>query len=463
MKLKPLLESSHYRYELHKQNDEKDVQGIIAVGGQLHVETTNGEVLLDLTDKQSDSKNTIITEDDAKKVVLSLQNILIKNLSWKMSLSQSLSYHEPVKQVLAVLNSKIVNPVLIFDGSFKFLAYSKQPDKDWLTSIRKGYISFAEQEATQLRNRLSSDRNIQGQMIAINGLENKFYLRKILLRNNDCFFLIINDQNTIALDNDIKQIEAVTDQISAAVGLHNFPYLTQSANLEGVLRDLLSRPAISHTELQNRLQFDPHQLKRPLAVLCIPSKTRYSQILGTILTKYVTFHYDQYDVYIIENYSPVIITTIKQEMTGYLRTHKLTAGISNRFEKLHHLNRYYQQAVKAIKFHHQGECFSQYADHVAADLIAHIKEDNSIQTYLDPGILQMQTADAKLFTTLQVYLEAEENKKITAARLGIHRSTLDYRLNKIREEYQINIDEDNKVHLLPINGSVDAINRHCLN
>lgn len=444
MKLKQLLEDSHYRYALHSSDTEKAVQGVVTADGQLHVQVTNGEILLKLTSKPLARPNAIMTNDDAKKVAIKLQSILIKNLNWEARLSQSLSYKEPVKQVLAVLNSKVVNPVLIFDGSFKFLAYGKRPDNDWLASIQKGYISFAGQDAARLREKLSNDRNIQGQVITIDGFENRFYIRKVLLRNDDCFFLIVDAQEATALHSDIKQIETVTDQIAAAVGLHNFPYLTQSANLEGVLRDLLSRPTISHTELQNRLQFDPHQLKRPLAVLCIPSKDRRNRIFGTILTKYVTLHYDQYDVYIIENCSPVIIATIKQELAGYLKKHQLTAGISNCFEKLHYLNRYYQQAIKAIKFHHPGESCSMYADHVAADLIAHIKKDNSIQTYLDPGILQLQATDAKLFTTLQSFLEAKENKKVTAARLGIHRSTLDYRLNKIRQDYQLDIGADGK-------------------
>lgn len=444
MKLKQLLKDSRYRYSLHKFDTEKAVQSVTATDSQLRIQTMNGEVFLKLTSQQSGHQNAIMTNNDPKKVAIKLQNILIENLNWEASLSQALSYKEPVRQVLAVLNSKVINPVLIFDGSFKFLAYGKKPDDDWRASIQKGYISFAGQDAARLREKLSNDRNIQGQVITIDGFANRFYIRKVLLRNDDCFFLIIDAQEATALHSDIKQIEPVTDQIAAAVGLHNFPYLTRSANLEGVLRDLLSRPMISHTELQNRLQFDPHQLKRPLAVLCIPSKDRRNRIFGTILTKYVTLHYDQYDVYIIENYSPVIIATIKQELAGYLKKHQLTAGISNCFAKLHHLNRYYQQAVKAIRFHHQEEYFSMYADHVAADLIAHIKKDNSIQTYLDPGILQLQATDAKLFTTLQTFLEAKENKKVTAARLGIHRSTLDYRLNKIRQDYQLDIGADGK-------------------
>lgn len=439
MKLALLLTSSKYRYCLHKATGEEEVHRLMGETGQVMIDNGKDQIILNIGSHAVSNGDSIITNESVSTVVNNLQNILISYLNWEGDLSQALSYKEPVKQALTVLKQRVINPVLIFDGSFKFLGYSRKPDADWIASIEKGYISFGVADVIALREKLSSDRNIQGQVLVIDGFRNRFYIQKIILRNDDCFFLIIDDQNPQALRNDIQLIAAVTDKISAAVGLHNFPYLTQNANLEGVLRDLLSRPEISHTELQNRLQFDPHELKRPLAILCISSKDRRNQIFGTILTKYVSFHYAQFDVYVIENYSPVIAKTIAQELIGYLKQHQLTAGLSNQFNKLHFFNRYYQQAVKAIEFHRPGEHFSQYSDHIAADLIAHIREDNSIQTYLDPAIMYLRSADTKLFSTLQAFLEEEENKKMAAARLHIHRSTLDYRLNKITREHGIDL------------------------
>ncbi|MGN1279327.1 MAG: PucR family transcriptional regulator, partial [Limosilactobacillus sp.] len=381
----------------------------------------------------------IVSNDSAMAVVNRLQDILIGYLNWEEELSRAISYKDPVGRVVSVLQEKVSNPLMVFDDSFKLLAFNKRVSTDWLASIQRGYISFSNENSAAFRRQLNSDENIQGNVVHLRELQDDFYVRKVILRNNDCFYLMIDLQDTDKTALDQQLVEAEIDKVAAAVGLHNFPYLTQSANLEGVLRDLLSRPDISHTELQNRLQFDPHQLQRPLAALCIPSRQRRNQIIGTILTKFVTFHYDKYDVYVVENYSKVIEKTIKQELSSYLRANNLTAGISNRFDKLHLFNRYYLQATKAVQFSKKDEYFSVYSDHIGEVLIAHIKEDNSLKGFLDPAIVKLKEDDSKLFETLLALLSLQENKKGTAARLGIHRSTLDYRINKIEKDYGIDV------------------------
>lgn len=152
----------------------------------------------------------------------------------------------------------------------------------------------------------------------------------------------------------------------------------------------------------------------------------------------MTFHYAQYDVYIVENSTPVIIKTIIQELTPYLRRYHTCAGFSNPFDRLHQFNRYYQQAVRAIKLG-MSLRVNKYQDYIASDLIEHIRQDQSLASYLSKKVMRLRDEDHKLFVTLKTFLINRENKKQTALELGIHRSTLDYRLNKISEVYGIEL------------------------
>ena len=197
------------------------------------------------------------------------------------------------------------------------------------------------------------------------------------------------------------------------------------------------RPNISVSEIQNRLQFDPHQLIRPLSVLCIKAPTTNVQPLGTILTRFISFHYDDYNVYIVEDSSPLITKTIMQELTPYLIRNKTSTGMSNSFTHLHRFNQFYQQAVKAIRLG-KANTFNQYHDYIALDLLEHIRQDQSLNSYLSPQIQKLAKEDSELFKTLKLFLLNHENKKQTALALQIHRSTLDYRLNKLEQEYGIN-------------------------
>ena len=172
-------------------------------------------------------------------------------------------------------------------------------------------------------------------------------------------------------------------------------------------------------------------------MLCIKAPTTNIQPLGTILTRFISFHYDDYNVYMVENSSPLITKTIMQELAPYLIRNKTSAGLSNSFTHLHQFNQFYQQAVKAIRLG-EANTFNQYHDYIALDLLDHIRQDQSLNSYLSPQIQKLAKENSELFKTLKIFFLNHENKKQTALALQIHRSTLDYRLNKLEQEYEIN-------------------------
>lgn len=341
-----------------------------------------------------------------------------------------------LQRILQVIQAKITNSLLIFDSSLKLLGHSERKGKpvavDWLKTVETGYISIADNANEHLAQAIHSIREGNGKEYRFVDFNQPFSLQKIGLRNSDHFYLVIVDRPNF--EKDKSMIESVIDKILATVGLHNFPYQSQGNNLEGLLRDILVRPNISVSEIKNRLQFDPHQLKRPLSMLCIKAPTTNIQPLGTILTRFISFHYDDYNVYMVENSSPLIAKTIMQEFAPYLIRNKTSAGLSNSFTHLHQFNQFYQQAVKAIRLG-KANTLNQYHDYVALDLLDHIRQDQSLNSYLSPQIQKLAKENSELFKTLKLFLLNHENKKQTALDLKIHRSTLDYRLNKLEQEY----------------------------
>ena len=132
-----------------------------------------------------------------------------------------------------------------------------------------------------------------------------------------------------------------------------------------------------------------------------------------------------------------------QELEPYLKANSTCAGISNAFIQLHQFNQFYQQAVRAIKLG-KSIGINEYHDYIAADLIDHISQDQSLSNYLSKKVLELKEKDQKLFQTLKTFLINRENKKETAIELQIHRSTLNYRLSKIEEKYNIKLTTSNQ-------------------
>lgn len=75
---------------------------------------------------------------------------------------------------------------------------------------------------------------------------------------------------------------------------------------------------------------------------CIKAPTTNIQPLGIILTRFISSRYDDYNVYTVENSSPVITKTIVQELVLYLIRNKISAGLGNSFTHLHQFSQFYQ-------------------------------------------------------------------------------------------------------------------------
>ena len=370
-----------------------------------------------------------------------ISNLLVTNIVPGSFITNFNEFANRLQRILQVIQAKITNSLLIFDSSLKLLGHSERKGKpvsdDWLKTVETGYISITDNANEHLAQAVHSIREGNGKVYRLADFNQPFYLQKIGLQNSDYFYLVIVIVDRPNLEKDKSTIESVIDKISTTVGLHNFPYQSQGNNLEGLLRDILVWPNISVSEIKNRLQFDPHQLKRPLSVLCIKAPTTNIQPLGTILTRFISFHYDDYNVYMVENSSPLITKTIMQELAPYLIRNKTSAGLSNSFTHLHQFSQFYQQAVKAIRLG-EANTFNQYHDYIALDLLDRIRQDQSLNSYLSPQIQKLAKENSELFKTLKLFLLNHVNKKQTALTLQIHRSTLDYRLNKLEQEYKIN-------------------------
>jgi purine catabolism regulator len=114
-------------------------------------------------------------------------------------------------------------------------------------------------------------------------------------------------------------------------------------------------------------------------------------------------------------------------------------GIGGRTAKLEDYYSCYQQAVqthKLINHRFRQTGFAVYEDLGEYTLLNSIDESTAklfIHKYLEPLILFSKEKGADLFLTLRSYLEHNGNFRDTTEDLFIHRSTLTYRLEKIRD------------------------------
>ncbi|MDQ0214935.1 DNA-binding PucR family transcriptional regulator/GAF domain-containing protein [Oikeobacillus pervagus] len=135
---------------------------------------------------------------------------------------------------------------------------------------------------------------------------------------------------------------------------------------------------------------------------------------------------------------------------------KIFLGVGGKTEKLRDYYFCYKQAHHArnVVIHHlQDEGFALFEDLGAYTLLNNLKDpliaNLFIETYLEPLLHYKDGKGADLFTTLRVYIYNNGNWKKTMESLFIHRSTLRYRMERIRDILEIDIDHaENRLNLM---------------
>lgn len=151
------------------------------------------------------------------------------------------------------------------------------------------------------------------------------------------------------------------------------------------------------------------------------------------------------------------VSSMKMEhILEKLKKYKFSVGVSRTYSDLLETSSYYYQSVQALdSLKHQKEAWGiMYYDQCALqDMFGKLLENMEPVHYIHPAIKVLQVYDmeqnADYLRTLQVYIEHFCEHSSTAKSMNIHRNTLFYRIRRIQEIADIDLDDlDTCTHLL---------------
>lgn len=139
-----------------------------------------------------------------------------------------------------------------------------------------------------------------------------------------------------------------------------------------------------------------------------------------------------------------------------LRKRTFKAGLTSRFNDFSAIRDHYRLATAAIEIGNAldaDKCLYSFGKYLPYHLIETCAQSMDPISLCHPDVITLSKHDKKnngaLLTSLYTYLVQEKSLAGAAARLGIHRNTLVYRLNKIGDMVDIDLgDEDTKMHLI---------------
>ncbi len=150
------------------------------------------------------------------------------------------------------------------------------------------------------------------------------------------------------------------------------------------------------------------------------------------------------------------IEEVLGKIVNFLKDTFLKAGVSNEFVGIEEMAAYYRQAVKALEVGCEKKPYRWIVrfDEVALDYILEkSRSEFPVHLICSDKILKLQDYDKRHHTdyyhTLKTYVENQQNAVQTAKKLFIHRSTFLYRMDKIKELVQLDLnDQDTLLYVM---------------
>jgi hypothetical protein len=248
-------------------------------------------------------------------------------------------------------------------------------------------------------------------------------------------------------------LERMGHKVEKWLSLNQTQVDTYSKN-EPIL-EILSDTVQDVALLKRKLEGYGWEERDPKAVYVLEDFEQKSNTVTTVLmhhfekalTNTFVLRYDGH-LLIVANFAIISQESLEMRMDEFLLSHKMIAGSSPVFDNIFNLRINYETARIAVQYaSNQSKRLFTLQDVVIA-YIRFVIKNNAIIKIGNPELEKIKNYDrqhgSSLYGTLKMYLQNERRINETAQALYIHRSKLKYRIEKIEEIADLELDDFNE-------------------
>lgn len=420
--------------------------------------------------------NIEFAEADVRELLVQVRKIQQRFFAAVSEITDALYYGKGLQAIVDIGAKLIGNPMFILDTGFKALAVSKSvPVKNPVIrrDTERGYLNENALEYMKKKGWFDSLQS-NGSILYFPISEYQEYVGENELHEFCYCYVKVNGvvaayinilgENTPLLEYHKAWISKLA-QFTAIELQKDLRFLNgRGAMYEALLTDLLSNRITDQLVAIRRLKLLDRELKRHLRVVTVrkahTEKSSFSAIEQDRIRDFfpdsisVAFMGDI--VLLVSSDDEILHTRAGEKMTNRTFTlNGLIAGVSNTFENVTDMHRYYVQATKALEFgthiFSSGKLF-YYADYTVFHALDLCTERLDLRDLCHPGVLKLRESsnpgDRELYQTLYLYLLYMKDVNRVAAEMHVHKGTLYYRLKKLQAEFGFDLENGEDVFRL---------------
>lgn len=359
--------------------------------------------------------------------------------------------------------SYLNNPLVVIDNSFNIIAYSKNlqsTDFIWLEAVSRGYITIEFGATLNNWDELVAPDQNYFDVSQISAKTRRFI--RLKYQNRLVGYLNILEEYTPLTQLDDKVYLFVAALLTKEL-LFNFQQLNLDnfcIREEEILMELLQDRFADRVHFISRIQGCSLDHNYLFHLGCIDfqhyvSYNAHRSLIQESLQAYIpestSVFYDKQLVILMKSEEECDY----QKLNQFLHNSSLTMGISDPFEDLYQLKIYLKQAQAALRLGalvYQDSQISFYERCKPYHMFERF-ETNELLRFCHHLVLKLKHYDEKNDTsyveTLRAYLLFQKSIQKTANYLYVHRNTINYRIQKIKEIMGVDLDQyDLDAHML---------------
>lgn len=390
-------------------------------------------------------------------------NALAMALSWLHGLSSTLALCDSDQETVDRASLQLQVPMFYLDESYRVLAITKslsfEADEEWIHMSEKGYLS--PQNAKRMKE--AGDLDLLAPIHTPMVYASNIYPFTSIICNLWLEGRFVSRLNVLCINGDISPLMIRACEL---ISLHleriwrRKGDMTLNGPLQSVLIDLMRGIRLSEELIKEKIESLPYLKGKLFQIFYADVRAKDDKQLASYYASLLSRLYPEeqflpliwQDQLILLAYAKdkVGFDTLTAKLAHFFNTNNFTCGVSNHFREIGDLRGYYEQAVAAVKSA-SGEGLYFYRDIMLEQMLSLIPTDKT-RFLVSPDIHRLQEAEEmysfSMVETLRVYLECNCNLIRAANRLCVHKNTLLYRLNHIREVIHCDLNDADERLLL---------------
>ena len=406
----------------------------------------------------------LLSEDtDLDSVYDHTTDIFLKYSSWNLALQRAYYSDNPLNDMLQVSLDIFRNPIFVHDSDFYILACPNNVAgmPNWMTDSRNGRLMLPLDIINDFKIDAEYLHTLQMHEADIFSANQRGYsILYMNLWNGNHYEgrICVDEMQSLIKPGDFLVIEYLAKVILTLFSKRNIFWASLGQDAEEICRQALNQNITDERELSRLLRFLGWGLHDKYLVIKLGTEhaemgshftTGTFGYIESIIAECHALFYEKSIVVIVNqtagnNTTPQIIS----DLAYLMREGLFKMGVSNEIHDFSQLHIGYHQASIALEYGSINESMiwcSQFKDYAMNYMLDKACEEMG-SDYLCAGEIKKliqydEKHNTKLSETLETYLTLERNVVQTAKALFIHRSTLFYRLDRISQITELNLDD----------------------